>query len=67
MKIFAIDTNRFATGTSGKLATYVVAKTKGRWHGVRGRRPMLDDRYKPVAGTKVPAEARDMLKTALEA
>lgn len=42
MQIFAIDKNRFATGTEGKLAKYVVAVGKGgKITGVRGRRPKL--------------------------
>lgn len=57
-QIFDIGNNKFAVGTLGKLAEYVVAKTKKGYQGVRGRRPKLDDRFKPTKGN---AELREAL------
>lgn len=65
MKIFALDNNRFAIGKPGKLATFTVTKTGKTWHGVRGRRTVLDKRFTIVPGTKVPAQARELLTAAV--
>jgi hypothetical protein len=52
MSIFQISNNRYAIGTFGKTAEYVVATTKGgKTVGVRGRRPLLNKRYKKVTPT----------------
>lgn len=65
MKIFAIDTNRFAIGKPGKLATFTVTKTGKAWRGVRGRRTVLDARFKAVAAKNIPAGARELLQAAV--
>ena len=50
--IFAIDNNKWAIGTIGKRATYVVAKLRNKFVGVRGQRPILTKgRFKTVAAT----------------
>lgn len=62
-KIFAVDTNKFAIGTIGKLAKYVVKVSKGgKITGVRGRRPKLDARFKT---TKANAAIRTALTEAV--
>lgn len=51
--IVSIDENRFAVGTEGRLADYVVMKTKEGYAGVRGRRPKLTKgRFSTVKGNK---------------
>ena len=63
MKIFAISKTRFAIGTIGKLATYVVATKGKKVTGVRGRRPLLTKgRYATV---KPSAAVREAFKAAL--
>ena len=62
MTIFEIGKGRFATGTIGKLATYVVLQKGKKVTGVRGRRPKLDKRFKKVAAS---AAVREAFKTAL--
>lgn len=54
MKIFQIDTNRFAIGNEGKEAAFVADITGRPGHGgkivgVRGVKPLLDDRFAVVA------------------
>lgn len=51
---YQIAPGRFAYGVQGKLAIAVIERvTKGpgrpRYRGVRGRRPMIDKRWKRVA------------------
>lgn len=48
IKIFAINSNTFAIGKPGKRALYVVRSERGKVRGVRGVRPLLDDRFKPA-------------------
>jgi formylmethanofuran dehydrogenase subunit E len=62
MTIFNIGKNRYATGTSGKLATYVVQAKGKKAVGVRGRRPLLDKRFPKV---KAPAAVIAAFKAAL--
>lgn len=51
MQIYQIDTNRFAIGSTNKLATYVVEKKGKNYVGVRGRRPLLTKgRFSVVKG-----------------
>jgi formylmethanofuran dehydrogenase subunit E len=64
MTIFAINKNTFAIGTAGKRAAYVVRKTGKKVHGVRGQRPVLNDRYKKASPGKEIAAA---LKAGAEA
>lgn len=63
MTIFEIGKGRFATGTIGKIATYVVAQKGKKVTGVRGRRPLLEKgRYKTV---KAPAAVVEAFKAVL--
>lgn len=62
MNIFQVGKNRFAVGTFGKRAKYVVATARGKVTGVRGQRPILDKRHKKVAA---PAAVKAALKAAL--
>jgi hypothetical protein len=48
MTIFNLGNKRFAIGVSNKRAEYVVALKGKKIVGVRGRRPILDGRYKPT-------------------
>lgn len=52
MKIFVVGKNRFAIGKNNQRAEYVVKLTRGKYVGVRGQRPILDERYKTVKGNK---------------
>lgn len=63
MAIFQISKNKYAMGTVGKLAAYVVQTRGKKVVGIRGRRPMLEKgRFKKV----VPSAAvRDALKLAV--
>lgn len=63
MTIFAIDKNRFAIGTFGKRAKYVVRARGKSVSGVRGQRPLLDKRYKKATG--VPATVKAAFRAAL--
>ena len=64
LSIFALGDNKFAIGTIGKLAKYVVKVAGKTITGVRGRRPMLTEgRYERA--TNVPAEVKQAFKTAL--
>ncbi len=65
MTIFKIADNRFATGTKNKKATAVVAKTGKLVHGVRGVRPVLDERFETTKSA--PAWAVAALKQQLGA
>ena len=61
--IFKIGNGRFALGTVGELAIYVVAVKGKNITGVRGRRPLLTKgRYKKVSGT---AEMKAAFRVAL--
>jgi len=62
MTVFEIGKGRYATGTIGKLATYVVLARGKKVTGVRGRRPKLDKRFKKVTP---PAAVREAFKAAL--
>lgn len=62
MNIFQIAKNKFAIGTFGKRAKYVVKAAGKKVTGVRGVRPMLDKRYSKVSP---PAAVRTALKAAL--
>ena len=63
MTIFAISKTRYAIGSIGKLATYVVEAKGKTVRGVRGRRPMLTKgRY--AKATSVPAAVREAFKAA---
>jgi len=62
MNIFAISKNRFAIGTFGKRAEYVVMTRGKKVTGVRGQRPLLDKRYKKTAAS---AAVKAALKAAL--
>jgi hypothetical protein len=58
MKVFEISKGRFAIGTIGKLATYVVQAKGKKVTGVRGRRPRLEKgRYTLVTAPAAVAEA----------
>lgn len=63
MTIFAISKTRFATGSIGKLATYVVQAAGKKAHGVRGRRPLLTKGRYPVAKS-VPAAVKEAFQAA---
>lgn len=63
MTIFAISKTRFAIGTTGKLATYVVQAKGKKATGVRGRRPLLTKGRYPVA-KNVPAAVKEAFKAA---
>lgn len=61
MSIFQIDSNKYAIGEKGKQAKYVVKATGrvghgGKVVGVRGIRPLLDERFKIVKVAKEIAE-----------
>ena len=58
MNIFAINKNTFAIGAAGKLAKYVVRTMGKKVVGVRGRRPLLDDRFKKATGVR-----KDVIET----
>lgn len=62
MSIFQVSKNRFAIGTFGKRAEYVVATRGKKVTGVRGQRPLLDKRYKKTTPT---AAVKAALKAAL--
>lgn len=63
MTIFQISATRFAVGTTGKVATYVVSVKGKKVTGVRGRRPLLTkNRYKMVTP---PAAVREAFRAAL--
>ncbi len=63
MQIFAISKNRFAIGTIGKLAAYVVDVKGKKVTGVRGRRPKLEKgRYERATPS---AAVREAFKAAL--
>lgn len=64
MNVFEISKGRYATGTIGKLADYVVQAKGKKVAGVRGRRPLLTKgRYAKLA--KPPAAVIEALKAAL--
>lgn len=52
MSIFKINKNVFAIGKAGKRAAYVVALKRGKLVGVRGQRPVLDDRFNVTRANK---------------
>ena len=57
MKIFQIDTNRFAIGNEGKKAAFVADVTGRAGHGgkivgVRGVKPILDKRFAVAKSNK---------------
>lgn len=58
MNIFQINKNVFAIGKAGKRANYVIAVKRGKTVGVRGQRPVLDERFKITKANK-------MVRTAL--
>jgi len=64
MQIWSLGMGRFAIGTTGQLAAYVV-QTKGKAvRGVRGRRPLLTKgRYQRALNA--PTEVRAAFKAAL--
>lgn len=62
MAIFEVGKNKFAIGTFGKRALYVVKTVRNKITGVRGQRPLLDNRYKKTAAS---AEVKAALKAAL--
>lgn len=57
MQIFVVGKNRFAIGKNNKRANYVVQLKRGKYVGVRGQRPILNDRFKTVKGNKALREA----------
>ncbi len=63
MNIWNLGNNKFAIGTKGKAAAYVVTNRKGKVVGVRGQRPVLDGRYKTTKATK---EITAALRTAVK-
>lgn len=64
MQIFSVGKGRFAIGTLGKLARYVVLTSGKKVRGVRGRRPLLaQGRFERA--TNVSAAVRDALKAAI--
>ena len=52
MTIFTVGKNMFAIGAANKTAKYVVRTQGKKVTGVRGRRPLLDDRYKKATGVR---------------
>lgn len=51
MSIFTVGKNKFAIGTYGKRAEYVVKMSGKKITGVRGQRPLLNKRHNKVAAT----------------
>ncbi len=52
MTIFTVAKNTFAIGAANKTAKYVVRTLGKKVVGVRGRRPLLDERYSKATGVR---------------
>lgn len=52
MTIFTVGKGMFAIGAANKTAKYVVRTIGKKVQGVRGRRPLLDDRFTKAANVR---------------
>lgn len=52
MFVYEVGKNRFAIGPANKRAKYVVAKQGKTFVGIRGQRPILNERYAKIKPSK---------------